>query len=148
MKVRLFSFFAFLSLLLTANAQPGRTLPYWVTQIPNTDANKHYYYRVTMAEEVTYDKAYANAFAKAVMEAKWRLGVEVHFQDDIKVLESSVTEGVNVNQDFINIPMNKVCDYWEVNHTSRGDLIRLYVLWQVAKSGNQEPQFDEFTKCQ
>ncbi len=148
MKVRLFSFFIFLCLILTANAQTGRVLPYWVTQLPSAGADKNYYYRVTMAEDVSYDKAYANAFAKAVMEAKWRMGVEVHFQDDVKSLENSVTEGVNVNQDFISIPMNKVCDYWEANHTPMGDLIRLYVLWQVAKFGNKEPQFEEFTKCQ
>lgn len=131
-----------------AGAQPGRTLPYWVTQLPSADASKNYYYRVTMAEDFTYDRAYANAFAKAVMESKWKLGVEVHFQDDIKSLENSVTEGVNVSQDFVNIPMNKVCDYWEVKHTPRGDMIRIYVLWQVASVGNKEPQFEEFTKCQ
>lgn len=147
MKVRFSIFVLLLCKIMAVEAQPGHTPPYWITEIPNTESGKHYYYRVTMAEGPTYDKAYANAFAKAAMEAKWRLGVQVHFKDDIQSLENSVTEGVNVNQDFINIPMNKVCDYWEVKHTQEGDLIRLYVLWQVAKSGSEDPKFEEFTKC-
>ncbi len=148
MRAKLFLFVALLCTLLLVNAQPGRMMPYWVTQLPNANANKHYYYRVTMGEASTYDKAYASAFAKAIMEAKWKLGVNVRFSDDVKALENTITEGVNVNQESVNIPMNKVCDYWEINHTPKGDLIRLYVLWQVAQDGITPPNFEDFTKCQ
>lgn len=149
MKIKLYSFFAFFYLILTTtSAQPGLTLPYWVKNPPKDSISKHYYYRVTMAEEPTYEKAYANAFAKAAMEAKWRLGVRINFSDDIQALENSVTEGVNVSEKSINIPINKVCDYWEVEHSMKGDYVRLYVLWQVAKYGNQDPNFEEYTKCQ
>lgn len=144
-------FLFFLSLCFTVvalNAQPGRTLPYWVKEIPTSTKGSHFYYRVTMAEAPTYDKAYANAFAKAIMEAKWRLGASVSFSDDIKSLENSVTEGVNVNQESVNIPMNKVCDFWEEVHTMRGSFIRLYILWQIAEDGVQTPQFEDFNKCQ
>jgi hypothetical protein len=145
---RLFFFISFFYIGISICAQPGRTMPYWVTEIPSANADKHYYYRVTMAEATTYDKAYANSFAKAAMEAKWKLGVRVNFSDDIKSLENAVTEDITVDQKSINIPMNKVCDYWETIHTTKGDYIRIYVLWQIAEAGNVIPQFDDFTKCQ
>ena len=148
MKYRLLLLVVLSVTLLLSKAQPGRMMPYWITQVPSANDNKHFYYRVTMGEATTYDKAYASAFAKAIMEAKWKLGVSVRFSDDIKALENAVTEGVNVNQESINIPMNKVCDYWETNHTPKGDIIRLYVLWQVAQDGLTPPNFEDFTKCQ
>ena len=147
MKHNIFTIF-FICVASSIAAQPGRVLPYWVKELPTATEGKNYHYRVTMAEAPTYDKAYANAFAKAVMEAKWRLGANVSFSDDIKSLENSVTEGVNVNQESVNIPINKACDFWEEIHTSRMTYIRLYVLWQVAEDGVKQPQFENFYKCQ
>lgn len=148
MTQRFFIILHLLCIVVTMAAQPGRTLPYWVKELPQADANKHFYYRVTMAEAATYDKAYANAFAKAAMEAKWRLGANVSFTDDIKSLENSVTEGVNVSQESINIPINKVCDFWEEVHVVKATFIRIYVLWQIAEDGVRKPQFEDFYKCQ
>lgn len=136
-----------LCVTISATSQPGLMLPSWVKELPKAKIGSHYYYRVTMAEAPTYDKAYASAFAKALMEAKWRLGASVSFTDDIKSLEDSVTNGINVNEQSVKIPLNRVCDYWEEVRTTRARYIRLYVLWQVAENGIVQPKFDEFNDC-
>ncbi|MBQ6764201.1 MAG: hypothetical protein IJP45_03330, partial [Paludibacteraceae bacterium] len=83
-------------------------MPQWVTQLPSSNPQKHFYYRVTVGEGTTYDKAYANAFAKAIMEAKWKLGVKVKVSDDMAALEDQVTNAVNVQEQYMEIPINKV----------------------------------------
>lgn len=129
-------------------AQIDREMPQWVTQLPTSNPQKHFYYRVTMGEGETYDKAYANAFAKAIMEAKWKLGVRVNMSDDMAALEGKVTDAINVEGQSMSIPINKVCDYWEeFRPVASSKLIRLYVLWQVADDGRFEPRFEDFTNC-
>ena len=144
----------FISILLiclpvVAFAQNDREMPQWVTQLPSSNPQKHFYYRVTVGEGTTYDKAYANAFAKAIMEAKWKLGVKVKVSDDMAALEDQVTNAVNVQEQYMEIPINKVCDYWEeYRPVASAKQIRLYVLWQVADDGRYEPRFEDFTNCQ
>ena len=129
-------------------AQIDREMPQWVTQLPTSNPQKHFYYRVTMGEGETYDKAYANAFAKAIMEAKWKLGVRVNMSDDMAALEGKVTDAINVEGQSMSIPINKVCDYWEeFRPVASSKLIRLYVLWQVADDGRFEPRFEDYTNC-
>lgn len=131
-----------------AFAQIDREMPQWVTQLPASNPQKHFYYRVTMGEGDTFDKAYANAFAKAMMEARWKLGVRVNVSDDLEALEGKVTSAINVQEQSMSIPINKVCEYWEEYHPSATKRqIRLYVLWQVADDGRYEPQFEDYTNC-
>lgn len=130
-------------------AQTDRDMPHWITKLPSANPNKHYYYRVTMGEGDTYDKAYAKAFAKAVIEAKWKLGVRVNVSDDMTALEGQVTEAINVQEQVMTIPINKVCDWWEDFYSSTSKKqVRLYVLWQIADDGRFEPKFEEYTNCQ
>lgn len=137
-----------LCLPIAVFAQIDREMPQWVTQLPSANPQKHFYYRVTMGEGDTYDKAYANAFAKAVMEAKWKLGVRVNVSDDMAALEGQVTSAIDVQEQTMSIPINKVCDYWEeYRPVSSTKKIRLYVLWQIADDGRFEPRFEDFTNC-
>ena len=123
-------------------------LPQWVTELPASNPQKHYYYRVTMGEGDTYDKAYANAFAKAVMEAKWKLGVRVNMSDDMAALEGKITTAINVEEQSMSIPINKVCDYWEeFRPAASTKKVRIYVLWQIADDGRFEPRFEDYTHC-
>lgn len=134
---------------VVAFAQIGREMPQWVSQLPTSNPQKHFYYRVTIGEGATYDKAYANAFAKAIMEAKWKLGVRVNMSDDMAALEGQVSDAVNVQEQYMEIPINKVCDYWEeFRPVASTKQIRLYVLWQIADDGRFEPRFEDFTNCQ
>lgn len=117
--------------------------PQWITQKP-ADA-ENYYYRVTMAEAKTYKDAYAEAFAMAILESSWRLGVAVSKTDDLNAIKDDVMENIEVKPKNMNLPMNKVCEYEERSTSSSN--IRLYILWQVAKYGNREPNFKEFNDC-
>ena len=105
-----------------------------------------YYYRVTRGEGDNYDKAYANAFAKAILESSWKLGIEVNTSDDLQTIEQGITENISVASSRMVLPMNKVCEYIEPTSGKMGT--RIYILWQVAKYGNRVPNFDEFTKCE
>lgn len=137
-----------LGCFLCASAQVGRPIPEWVTKLPSAQPHHHYYYRVTIGEGATYDKAYAAAFAKALMEAKWKLGVRVNLSDDMEALEQDITANISVQQQSMEIPINKVCDYWEEFYPSSRKQFRLYVLWQIAEDASVYPKFDEFTNCQ
>lgn len=135
-------------LSLSVFAQIGRDMPQWATRLPNANPHNHFYYRVTMGEGANYDKAYANAFAKAVMEAKWKIGVRVNMNDDVAALEDDITANISVQNQSMEIPMNKVCDYWEEYYPSSSKkCIRLYVLWQIADDARIYPKFEEFTNC-
>lgn len=120
-------------------------IPSWVTQKPSP-SNETFYYRVTKGEGVNYDKAYANAFAKAILESSWKLGVEVKNSDDIKTLENGIYDNITLNDKQMNIPINKVCEYVEPLKRKTG--VQMYILWQVASYGNVKPIFDDFNNCE
>ena len=120
-------------------------IPSWVKTRPSP-SNETFYYRVTMGEGTNYDKAYANAFAKAILESSWKLGVEVKSSDDIKTLENGIYENLTLDEKQMNIPMNKVCEYVEPLMGKTG--VQIYILWQVASYGNVKPIFDDFNNCE
>jgi len=131
--------------VLLCNAQSPASKPYWIQNRPQTDSKCMYYYRVTRGDGENYDKAYANAFAKAILESSWKLGVEVNTSEDLQTIEQGITENISVASSRMVLPMNKVCEYIEPTSGKMGT--RIYILWQVAKYGNRIPNFDEFTKC-
>lgn len=132
--------------LFCSAQQAARSRPYWIQNRPQTDSKCMYYYRVTQGEGANYDKAYANAFAKAILESSWKLGVEVNTSDDLHTIEQGITNNISVESSRMILPLNKVCEYIEPTSGKMG--IRIYILWQVAKYGNRVPNFDEFTKCE
>lgn len=127
------------------NAQPLNR-PYWINNRPSVDSACMYYYRVTKGEGDTYDQAYATAFARAIMESSWKLGLDVNTTDDLKTIENGINENISVNSSHMSLPLNKVCEYTESLSGRMG--FRVYILWQVAKYGNRNPNFEEFTKCE
>lgn len=120
--------------------------PYWIKNLPSAKENSKYYYRVTQGDGRDYDKAYAKAFARAILESSWKLGVEVNTTDDLATIEKGITDNVKVVDSRMTLPINKVCEYTEKLTETRG--VRVFILWQVAKYGNVLPNFDEFTKCE
>lgn len=140
---KLFLLVVFVGLFSYAWGQSNEK-PYWIYNLPQAKSG-NYYYRVTYAEGRTYDKAYAKAFARAILESSWKLGVKVNTKDDIQTLENNITENVDVKETSMNLPMNKVCEYIEEDKSSMD--IRVYILWQVAKYANVPPEFDSFNKC-
>lgn len=118
--------------------------PYWIDNTP-TPKKGNYYYRVTFGEGRNYDKAYAKAFARAILESSWKLGVAVDTKDDVQALENNITENVNVSAAQMVLPLNKVCEHVEIEKTTMNT--KVYVLWQVAKYANKPPEFESFNKC-
>lgn len=127
----------------TVLAQSGER-PSWLLKTPHP-GNGTYYYRVTHAEGQTYEKAYARAFAMAIMESSWKLGVAVDKKNDVESLEKDITSNINVGDMTMRLPLNKVCEYQEKVSGSMN--IRLYILWQVATYGNVPPQFEPYNDC-
>lgn len=118
--------------------------PAWINQVPSSNSET-YYYRVTQAEGKDYNEAYTKAFAMAVLESQWKLGVRVHKNDNFEEIQNNISSSINVEIKNMNLPLNKVCEYEK--NVGSSNKIRLYVLWQVARYGNEEPNFDEFTDC-
>ena len=118
--------------------------PSWLTQMPEA-GNDSFYYRVTMAEARTYEKAYAKAFAMAILESSWKLGVAVDTKADVQTLEQGILDNIEVQQTQMVLPLNKVCEYEEA--LASINKVRLYILWQVAADGSRKPQFEPFNNC-
>lgn len=138
--------FLFLLLLSTCSlyldAQESK--PYWVNTLPKPE-NETYYFRVTHAEELTYEKAYVRAFSMAILESSWKMGLPVDAKNDLAAVEQGVQDNLSIRSHQSNIAINKVCE-WQIKSVT-SNKITLYVLWQVAASGNIQPQFEEFNKC-
>ncbi|MBR4837884.1 MAG: hypothetical protein IK004_05555 [Bacteroidales bacterium] len=122
-------------------------LPYWVKITP-TPKSGNFYYRVTIAEGRNYKDAYAEAFAMAVYESYSKLtGIGVNIEKtNQETIKEGVFESISTDSGQIRIPINKVCEYEERVVTS--NKIKLYVLWQVANNSIDDPQFENFTKCE
>lgn len=120
--------------LFSANAQ---TVPTWLTQLP--PRTNTYYYRVAQGTGLTEEAAQKQAFAAAIMESAFAVGVPI----DLKKLEAM--KGDNLLQEaarYVRIPINKVCQYTEHLVTRRG--YKVYVLCQVANNAQVLPSFKSF----
>lgn len=128
---------------LEINAQA----PYWIKRLP-VPKSGNFYYRVTIAEGRNYKDAYAEAFAMAVYESYSKLsGIAVSIGSDQQSIKDGVVEAISTIEDGqMRLPINKVCEYEERVVTS--NKVRLYVLWQVANNALDEPQFENFNKCE
>ncbi len=140
---RILIFFSFVCSVIYLQAKP-LVVPYWITNPPLSESNT-FYYRVTSAEGADRDAAYARAFAKAILESSWKIGVKVE-KTDMNLLEKDIERSINLVSPNMTLPLNKVCEYVEDVHTS--SKVRIYILWQVAQYGNIEPNFEDFNKCE
>lgn len=120
-------------------------LPSWIKHLPQPKKG-NFYYRVTLAEGTDYTKAYARAFAMAILESAWKLGVSVGKKNDLEALTSDIVDNINVMPKDVKIPLNKVCEYSEpITGTMTG--VRIYVLWQVGNT-SVDTQFEVFNNCE
>ena len=138
----LFTLFLLVTGGLFTNAQENP--PYWVNQLPKPE-NGTYYFRVTHAEELTYEKVYVQAFSMAILESSWKMGLPVDAKNDLATIVQGVENNISIRSHQSHIAINKVCEWQTKNITS--NKIVLYVLWQVASSGNIEADFGYFEKC-
>lgn len=120
--------------------------PKWIKHLPSAN-NSTYYYRVTKAEGNTYEEAYTKAFSMAILESQWKLGVKVSKEDDVKTIEQTLRQDLNLRSSAMNLPLNKVCEYEEASPSPNGGII-LYCLWQVASYGNVKAMFEDYLNCE
>lgn len=119
---------------MVAKAQP---LPAWVNMPPARSDT--YYYRVSQGVGLTEEEAENRAFATAIMESAFAIGVPV----DLNKLEQIDKDSLLVTASrYVKIPINKVCKHVESLITRRG--FRVYVLCQVANDVRIVPQFRTF----
>lgn len=115
----------------------GQRAPQWIQSPPRK--TETYYYRVSQGIGLTEEVALKKAFAMAIVESAFAVGVSV----DISQLEKIDGDSLMVQASkFVKIPINKVCQYTESLVTRRG--YRVYVLCQVANNAHIIPKFRTF----
>ena len=114
--------------------------PKW-TYNPPKSGNITYRYIVETGTGGTEMQAKNRAFLNILQTAANSLGVPF----DSKIVNEAILNGSNMRIISMenNIPINKVCEYIERFEYK----YRVYILCQVAKSGNIVPIYDEFRAC-
>lgn len=120
-----------------------QSAPDWLKHRPKAE-NATYYYRITIGEGTTYNLAYSDAFAKAILESSWKLGVQVTTTDDLETIKNNIQENISIGTVESNIPINKVCEYLEQQSTTK---FRVYCLWQIGLP-QKAVHFEDFYNCE
>lgn len=111
--------------------------PTWVTQTPTAPTHSHFYYKVSMGEGATLDKAYSDALLKACTDAWLKIGGRISTGDEATT--------ISIKDFTMKLPINPVCKYWLQLYSP--NRIRIYVLWQIAEDANYYPKWEEFNQC-
>lgn len=119
-----------LGLLSFAQEKPG-----WIYNKP-TPTNSTYLYVVESATGLTELDARNQAFARVFQSTAMRIGQPINSEEINRAVQSGTD--FNVISAQYNIPINKVCEYTEKQTAG----YRVYILCQVAKSGNVAVDFD------
>lgn len=131
-------FFLFIiSLMCTLAAYGQGAMPAWIQKPPAKTAT--YYYRVSQATGLTEEAATKKAFAMAILESAFAIGIPVNLQK-MEQLESDKLL-VEANR-YVKIPINKVCQHVMELTTRRG--YRVFILCQVANNVHEKPIFKTF----
>lgn len=115
--------------------------PSWTKVLPKA-GNSTYIYCCEYAIGNTENEARGQAIARILQTTAYRLGQPVESSKIFEAVEKETDVQV-ISRQF-NIPMNKVCEYAE---KLSENTYRVYVLCQVAVSGNVPPQWDGFKGC-
>lgn len=112
-------------------------MPSWVECPPAKITS--YYYRVSQGTGLTEEAATKKAFAMAIFESAFAIGIPV----DIQKMEQMEGDSLLVEASrYVKIPINKVCQYTRELTTRRG--YKVYILCQVANDVHQRPKFKSF----
>ena len=115
--------------------------PSWTKVLPKA-GNSTYIYCCEYAIGNTENEARGQAIARILQTTAYRLGQPV---ESSRVFEAVQNEtDVQVISRQFNVPMNKVCEHAE---KLPNGTFRVYVLCQVAVSGNVPPQWESFNGC-
>lgn len=127
--------------LLVACCSFGQQAPQWIYRLP-VAGNQTYLYVCEQGIGLTQMEAMNVALARVFQSTANRIGQPF----DSGKLNDALSRGTSlevISQTY-NIPINKVCEYAEL--LSNGNY-RVYVLCQVASSGNVVPRWELFSQC-
>ena len=114
--------------------------PRWMRQLPKA-SNDNYRYVKEDASASNEDEAFNKALAKVLRESIMSLGLEFNSTQ----VETAIKTGtLEAKMREWRIPVNVVCHY---RQGLENGMVRVYVLCQVARAGNVDPQFEEFRNC-
>lgn len=130
----------FVLIILFALQGMAQKLPNWVNNKP-TPSNDTYLYVVESGIGQTELKARNLAIAEVFRSTAMRIGQRYDSEEINQALQKG--EEYKTISTTYNIPINKVCEFTEIQ--SNG--YKVYVLCQVAKTGEYSPVFDEFNDC-
>ena len=132
----------FVCTLLLSVGAGAQTNPQWTYKTPKEKNNTYRY--VVEKSGLCYSESDARnqAIAKVLMTACQRIGVPVNAQEINRAVQRG--ESFDVISSTYNLPINKVCEYTE---RQRDGYVRVFVLCQVAVSGNINVHFTEFRDC-
>lgn len=135
-KILLFLLIVFLS-QVTLFAQE---VPEWVQKKPKP-TNDTYLYVVERGVGATEMEARNRAMGLVYRSTIERLALPINLAS----INNAITDGSNYgdNTEVMNVPVNKVCEYIQ----QETNQYAVYVLCQVAKYGNIQVQFTDFTHC-
>lgn len=129
-----------LLLLLTMGTSYARRVPSWMNELPQPGNNTYLYVRES-GEGATYTLALNQALAHVMQSTANRIGQPFDSQKINESLQNGTDYEVISSQ--YNIPINKVDEY---PVQLKDGSYRVYVLCQVAVSGNLRPQFENLER--
>ena len=135
------AFFVAISTLLIACCAVAQQAPQWVFKLPKA-GNQTYLYVCEQGIGHTQQEAYNNALTRVFQSTANRIGQPFDSGKLAEALRSGTS--LEVISRTYNIPINTVCEYPE--KLSNGNY-RVYILCQVAASGNIIPRWEPFSKC-
>lgn len=114
--------------------------PSWIL-MPPKPANDTYEYKVEKGMASTETAARNLAVGRILQSVSFYLGAKVSSAEINEAVQKGTT--FDLIAEYYDIPINKVCEFTE--RINNGYIV--YVLCQVAKAGNIEPEFDYFADC-
>lgn len=128
-----------LMILITLQGMAQR-IPNWVINKP-TPTNSTYLYVVESGIGQTELKARNLAVAEIFRSTAMRIGQPYDSEEISRALQKG-DDYLTISTTF-DIPINKVCEYTKKQNNG----YKVYVLCQVAKTGDIQVEFDDFNDC-
>lgn len=131
-----------LTLITYAQPKQLKFRPDWCFEVPRPE-NATYFYAKETGEGLTKSEAMNQAMARVFFSTANRLGQPIS--------TASINDAVQKGESYeviartMNIPVNKVCDFFEQNE--KDNSWTCYVLCQVAKDAITDAMFEPFDKC-
>jgi len=114
--------------------------PKWIYNLPKPSNDTYLYVRGT-GEGLTEREARNEAYLDVLFHTASIIGVQYDSEEIFSALMSG--KDYKTISSTYDIPVRQVCDYID----KKALRIKVFILCQVAKTGESDPNFDEFNAC-